>query len=99
MGESHSMNTGGGGCSDAEREETLPHSFPFHPSHRGMMTSAPEVPQSVSPELLHVTNLHVNPKLHSLGDRLLGEPKGTLLLLCSLGAHDQRQLPMPWPCL
>lgn len=41
MGESHSMNAGGGGCNDAEREETLPL---FHPSHRGMMISAPEVP-------------------------------------------------------
>lgn len=49
-GESHSMNAGGGGCRDAEKRP-YPHSSPFHFSHRGMMTSASEVPQSVSPEL------------------------------------------------
>lgn len=49
-GGSHSMNAGGGGCRDAEKRP-YPHSSPFHFSHRGMMTSASEVPQSVSPEL------------------------------------------------
>ncbi|KAF3829146.1 hypothetical protein GH733_003410 [Mirounga leonina] len=41
--------------------------------HRGMMTSASEVPQPVSPDLLSMTNLRVNfSKLHTLGDRPLG---------------------------
>lgn len=40
------------------------------------MTSAPEVSPSVSPEFLHVTNIHVNSKLHTLGDRPPGGLKG-----------------------
>nr|XP_035956517.1 uncharacterized protein LOC118541112 [Halichoerus grypus] len=46
---------------------------PQDSGHRGMMTSASEVPQPVSPELLRMTNLRVNfSKLHTLGDRPLG---------------------------